>query len=358
LLGARLDASSNGKPDFNRPAAYFCGRNCDTLRAAKEDMIGRSTSMVAPRTFIRTLSALVVVLATAQIWPNERVAAQGMDMPMIPENAVQRVSDHVSAIMAWPNIVFVVGNRATLVVDTGMGARNGATVLREAQKLSKNQAIYLTTTHFHPEHSSGASAFPPGVILVRNRAQQEELNAHGAEYVALFGSRNPLIKDLLSDYKDRPPDMVYDNEMTLDLGGVTARLFYLGAAHTVGDELISVLPDNTLITGDVVQNKQTPNMPNDFSSPRSWIAILDKLEALKPRYIVPDHGPLGDGSLIAQERAFLVALQTRTLELKKSGKSADETAKMITDEFKVKYPDWTGINNAGNGARRVYAQSE
>jgi glyoxylase-like metal-dependent hydrolase (beta-lactamase superfamily II) len=313
--------------------------------------------MSAQRILIRTLATLGLFMMT-QFGLTARVAAQGMDMPLIPENAVQKVSDHVSAIVAWPNIVFVVGNRATLVVDTGMGARNGATVLREAQKLSKNQTIYLTTTHFHPEHSSGASSFPASVILVRNRVQQEELKAHGDEYVALFSGRSSLIKELLSDYKDRAPDMVYDNEMNLDLGGVSVKLFYLGAAHTQGDELIYVDPDKTLITGDVVQNKQTPNMPNDFSNPKSWIAILDKLEAMKPRYIVPDHGPLGDGSLIAQEREFLVALQARTLELKKSGKSADETAKMVADEFKAKYPDWTGINNAGNGARRVYAQSE
>ena len=40
--------------------------------------------------------------------------------PLLSENTVQ-VSDHVWAIMGWPNIGIVVGENATLVVDTGLG---------------------------------------------------------------------------------------------------------------------------------------------------------------------------------------------------------------------------------------------
>jgi Metallo-beta-lactamase superfamily len=68
-----------------------------------------------------------------------------------------KVSDHVWQIVGWPNIGFVVGEKATLVVDTGLGPRNGATVARVAKSLAPNNKLYLTTTHFHPEH---AGAWP------------------------------------------------------------------------------------------------------------------------------------------------------------------------------------------------------
>lgn len=51
-------------------------------------------------------------------------------------------------------------------------------------------------------------------------------------------------------------------------------------------------------------------------------------------------GALGDGSLIAKERAFLLELQTRSLELKRKGTPLDEAAKTATAEFKTKYPNW------------------
>ena len=87
------------------------------------------------------------------------------------------------------------------------------------------------------------------------------------------------------------------------------RLFWLGPAHTTGDELIFVDPDSALLPGDIVMSKLVPNMPTLESSPKNWLAILDKLEPLHPRYVVPDHGELGDGSLIGRERSFLADLQ-------------------------------------------------
>src|SRR5581483_9858232 len=151
-----------------------------------------------------------------------------------------RVSDHVYAIVGFPNIAIVTGARATLAVDTGMGARNGAVVMREAQKLARGAALYLTTTHFHPEHAGGEGAFPPQTILIRPAAQQEELERRGKEYLDLFSSRSAQNKELLAGVKFRAPDIVFDREVKIDLGGVTARLFWLGPAHTKGDELIFV----------------------------------------------------------------------------------------------------------------------
>lgn len=272
----------------------------------------------------------------------------------VPENAVTRVSDHVYAIIGFPNIAFVVGTRATLAVDTGMGPRNGAIVLREAQKLAKGPVLYLTTTHFHPEHAAGESAFPANTILIRPSAQQDEVARRGVEYIDLFSSRSAQNKELLQGVKMRQADVVFDREAKLDLGGVTARLFWLGAAHTKGDELIFVPEDSVLISGDIVQNKLVPNMPNEDASVKGWLSILDQLEPLKPRYVVPDHGALGDGSLIGKARAFLLDVQKRAQDLKRQGTSVEEAGKLLQAELKTRYPDWENLGPVPNLVRRVY----
>jgi len=275
----------------------------------------------------------------------------------VPENAVTRVSDHVYAIIGFPNIAYVVGTRATLVVDTGMGPRNGAIVLREAQKLAKGPMLYLTTTHFHPEHAAGESAFPAGTILIRPSAQQDEVDRRGTEYIDLFSSRSAQNKELLQGVKLRQADLVFDREAKLDLGGVTARLFWWGPAHTKGDELIFVPEDSVLISGDIVQSKLVPNMPNEDASVKGWLSLLDQLEPLKPRFVVPDHGALGDGSLIGKERAFLVDVQRRAQELKRQGTSVEEAGKLLQVELKAKYPDWENMNPVPNVVRRAYEEA-
>ena len=277
---------------------------------------------------------------------------------LLPENAVTKVSEHVYAIMGFPNVAIVVGDRATLVVDTGLGPRNGAVVMRQVEKLSKGPNLYLTTTHYHAEHVAGEQAFPDRTILIRPVAQQADIENKAPQFIERFRHRSPLWDGLLKDVKLRTPDIVFDREITVDLGGVAARLFWLGAAHTAGDELIWVEPDKALIPGDIVQSKQVPFMTAGEANVKNWIEILDKLEPLQPRFVVPDHGLLGDGSLIAKYRAFFMDLENRALELKRQGIPVDDAVRMLTAEFKAKHPDWENIDNVGNGVRRVYEESK
>src|SRR5436190_20015333 len=131
-------------------------------------------------------TAMTVAIASAQ-----------QNQPMVGENTTV-ISDHVWAIMGFPNIAIVVGERDTLVVDTGMGPKNGATVARVAAKLApNNQKLFLTTTHFHPEHAAGEPGFPAGTILIRNLLQQQEMEKHGIEIMERFRNNSAQNRELL-----------------------------------------------------------------------------------------------------------------------------------------------------------------
>jgi glyoxylase-like metal-dependent hydrolase (beta-lactamase superfamily II) len=277
------------------------------------------------------------------------------NQPLLGDEAV-KVSDHVWAIMGWPNIAIIVGSRAVLVVDTGLGPRNGATIARVVSKLAPgNQKLFLTTTHFHPEHAAGEAGFPAGTILIRNSVQQREMELHGKEMVDLFAGRSAQQKELLANATLRAADVTFDNEAKLDLGGVTARLLCFGGAHTKGDELTFVEPDRTLVSGDVVQNKVAPNIFRDGGTPSSWLAVLDQVMALNALHVLPDHSAPGDGSLVALEKKFISDLRNSALELKKKGVSADAAGTQLGSEFKTKYPDWPNMNVTGF-VRSIYAE--
>jgi glyoxylase-like metal-dependent hydrolase (beta-lactamase superfamily II) len=292
-----------------------------------------------------TLAALVTTSACAQ-----------MSQPMVQENAT-KISDHVWAIMGFPNIAIVVGSRATLVVDTGLGAKNGATAARVASKLAPNNSkLFLTTTHFHPEHAAGEPGFPAGTILIRNAGQQQDMEQHGQEMIDMFSSRSAQNKELLAGVVLRRPDVTFNQEATVDLGGVTARLLWFGEAHTKGDELTFVEPDRTLISGDVVQNKTIPNIVGG-GTPTTWLAVLDKVDALNAAHILPDHSAPGDGSLVAAERNLISGIRTRALALKGQGVSVDDAGKQISAELKTQHPDWPNTNAAGF-VKSVYAEPQ
>jgi glyoxylase-like metal-dependent hydrolase (beta-lactamase superfamily II) len=280
-----------------------------------------------------------------------------MNQPMVSENAT-KISDHVWAIMGFPNIAIVVGSHATLVVDTGLGPKNGATAARVAAKLApNNHKLFLTTTHFHPEHAAGEPGFPPATILIRNAVQQQEMEKHGQEMIDMFSQRSPQNKELLAGVVLRPPDVLFDQEVTIDLGGVTARLLWFGGAHTKGDELTFVEPDRTLISGDVVQNQTMPNIFGDGGTPASWLAVLEKAAALNATHVLPDHSAPGDGSLVAAEQNLISEIRTRALALKRQGVSSDDAGKQVSADLKTQHPDWPNTNASGF-VKSVYAEPQ
>jgi glyoxylase-like metal-dependent hydrolase (beta-lactamase superfamily II) len=177
------------------------------------------------------------------------------------------------------------------------------------------------------------------------------------EFILNFSRRTPELKALLQDVKPRPPDVVFDKEAQLDLGGVTVRLAWLGPAHTRGDNFIFVKEDGVLFTGDAVINRFFPIFPDADASGKNWLSILDQLDEFHPRTIVPGHGEVGDATLISTERAYLKAIQSRVVELKAQGKSADESEKLLLLEFRAKYPNWDNPGWIGDAAKRFYAEA-
>jgi len=291
------------------------------------------------------------------------VAAQAPSTdPLIRENAVSKVSEHVHVISDLnvglvPNVGIIVGSRATLVVDTGLGPRNGQTVLKVTNSVSTNRELYVVSTHFHPEHALGESAFPASAKIIRARAQQQDIDEFGLSLAKTFASRSPLVAELLDGAQFRKADVIFDREHTLDLGGVRVRMLSLGPTHTRGDTIVWVEGDRVLFAGDVVMNRTFVAFASPYSSVKAWLADFDQLEAFKPVKIVPSHGGVGDASLIAEQREVMKAIQSRAAELKKAGKTADETAATVQSELTAKYPNWAAPARVSAIAKTAYAEA-
>ena len=272
--------------------------------------------------------------------------------PLVRENATVKLSDHVWAI---PD--FNVGSKATLVVDTGLGPRNGETIVREMKKVSTNADVFVVLTHYHPEHSLGTAAFK-GAKLVMTRIQQQDMNELGKQIQDTFASRSPITADLLNGVAYPSPDILFDREYRLDLGGVDARLLWRGPAamHTRGDTMVFIEEDRVLFTGDVVMSQRFLAAQNT-SSISTWIATLDELTSLAPVKVVPSHGTIGDATLIARDREFLQTVQQRIGALKRDGKSSDEAVAAIVAEIAPKYPEWGNPSGASAVARAAYAEA-
>jgi len=282
--------------------------------------------------------------------------------PLVKEDATVKLAPHTYVIPDGnvglvPNVGIIVGSRATLVIDPGLGRRNGETVLREVAKISKNTELYIASTHFHAEHTTGYVAFPASAKYINSTVQEAEFEQSGMQMVQMFSGRSATTAEILKDAARRSAAITFDRDYTLDLGGVRVRFIVVGPTHTKGDTTFFVDGDNVLFAGDVVMNNSFL-AASAVSSMKAWLAAFDTLEALKPQTVVPAHGEVGPGTIIATNRTVMQGVQARARALKAEGRTADETAKTVQAEFQAQHPDWPRANGLAAAARSAYAEAQ
>lgn len=246
-----------------------------------------------------------------------------------------------------PNIGVVGGEHSVLVVETGMGPRNAEQVLAFATEYAKGRRLYLTTTHFHPEHAFGAQTFAADATFLLNSAQAEDLSVKGPGYLAMFAGLGEAVAHELRGVELAKPDVVYEQQFDLDLGGRVVELRATGRAHSKGDQVIRVPDEDVLFTGDLVEAGQFAIFPwfpphdLDVSGVR-WIEVVRRLAERRPRVVVPGHGDVGDTRLLTDVRDYLELLRDETWLRRDSGMNEETIVEEITAAMIQRYPDWVG----------------
>jgi glyoxylase-like metal-dependent hydrolase (beta-lactamase superfamily II) len=259
------------------------------------------------------------------------------DLVVIPDRRVPLV----------PNIGVIGGTHSVLVVDTGMGPANAGQVRTFAADYAGGRKLYLTTTHFHPEHAFGAQVFAGEATFLINRAQAEDLAARGPGYLEQFRGFGGAVARELTGVELATPDVIYDDAHDLDLGGRIVHLRPTGRAHTKGDQVVTVPDAGVLFTGDLAETGQFAIFPwfppydTDVSGIR-WIEVMKRLAATRPAIVVPGHGDIGGAQRLAEVRDYLELLRDETWLRRDSAMGEATIIEEVTALMIERHPEWTG----------------
>ncbi|MEV6984123.1 MBL fold metallo-hydrolase [Sphaerisporangium sp. NPDC051017] len=281
-----------------------------------------------PASVVPMADPAVQVAGTREIAP---------DLLVIPNHRVGLV----------PNIGIIGGTQAVLVVETGIGTDNAEQVLALASEAAKGRRLYLTTTHFHPEHAFGAQVFTGQATYLVNRAQADDLKTKGPGYLEMFRGMGGPIARRLDGVRPPTPDVIYDDGYDLDLGGRTVRLRPTGRGHTKGDQVVEVPDAGVLFTGDLAETGQFAIFPwfpphdTDVSGVR-WLAVMERLAATRPRVVVPGHGDLGGPEVLTGVRDYLRELRDETWLRRDSAMGEAEIVAEVRALLIERHPEWVG----------------
>ncbi|MEV6984433.1 MBL fold metallo-hydrolase [Sphaerisporangium sp. NPDC051017] len=243
-----------------------------------------------------------------------------------------------------PNIGIVVGDRAALVIDTGVGPGNGAHVRDTARRLAGGLPLYLAITQLDPGHGFGAQAFKGHATIVYSAAQRDRSRHHATAYLATFRGMGGAVAGRLDGMELVEPDLTYHDRCEIDLGGMRAVLRHWGPAHTADDQTVLV-DGRVLFAGDLLQSRMFPILPyfppfdTHFDGDR-WIEALDELIALDADVVVPGHGEVTDTRQIREVRAYLAHVREQTADSRARGVPFDDAAAAIERNALARWPGW------------------
>src|SRR5262249_26337363 len=106
----------------------------------------------------KTQAILVSLLLLAMAVP----AFSAPQVHAIGQGLYAYISDNDSSA----NSTFLVGDKAILVVDTGLNRQEGEKILHDVHVVSPLPIQYMVNTHYHPDHQGGNSTVGPSAIVI------------------------------------------------------------------------------------------------------------------------------------------------------------------------------------------------
>jgi glyoxylase-like metal-dependent hydrolase (beta-lactamase superfamily II) len=215
------------------------------------------------------------------------------------------------------NVGFIVGASGVIVVDTGTSFEHGQALLAAVRSVTDKPVLMAVVTHVRPEFLFGAGAFRAAGIPVLMHTKAARLMASRCE-TCLKALRQTLGEEAMRGTATFRPDQEFEDSITVDAGARPVQLIYLGHTSGPGDIAVFDSRSRTLFAGGLLEAHRVPDIQDsDFFG---WLRALRQLRSLRPRYIVPGHGPDGDGIIEAIEE-YLTQLQQSASFLAQTGVS-------------------------------------
>ncbi len=308
---------------------------------------------VQGRTFVAAL-ARKLILAAGLISMASAAVSQESTLPKKPREIVLRqVAPDLYFLFDYgsSNASFLVTEEGVIVVDTRQHVRDGEDLIARIRKVTDKPIKWVINSHFHADHYLGNPAFKAlGATIVAHSDTAALMQRMHSKEVArrgkFFASRGYDPKDV----KLVMPDVTFENEMTIRLGGKEVRLLYLGAGQNPGDTFVVFPHDRAIQTPGAFARRSWANTV--FTpSVEDWIGVLKKISAMNVDIVMPAHGDLAKPADIAEFAQFLSVQYDAVKAAAARGMSVDQVIAALPFE---QYKDWRNYARRAHSIRSLY----
>ncbi len=218
---------------------------------------------------------------------------------------LQRASEHV-----WwftpdertdrPALVAVAGTRSTALLEVGASVAHTAAFRTALEPFRLPPIRAAVLTHWHWDHSFGGAALDVPIIAHRDTAaelaHQASLDWSDAALDARVaaGEEIAFCRDMIrieipdrSDLEIVLPQIIVDDHLELDLGGVCVAIDHVGGDHAADSLVFHVVEDDLIVLGDCLY--QRLYAPEPYLTTTSVRALTERIGAYGARLAIEGH---------------------------------------------------------------------
>lgn len=193
------------------------------------------------------------------------VAQQEMQPP-----SMTKVADGVYHFFAMTySSLVVVGEAGVLVTDTAFVPR--AEIMKaEIAKITDKPVTHVAISHEHFDHVGGTEVFPDAMVVAQEKVED-------------FADLSPLMPF-------PEIDKTFDDQMTIDLGGISVDLHHIAVGDGVATTIALVPKTNTVFSVDMYEPEGFT--VHEFKEDTNFIGvrrILNTMVAWNPIYAINGH---------------------------------------------------------------------
>ena len=195
---------------------------------------------------------------------------------------LEKVSDRIWYLPNWEDndwctLGLVIGDNRVLMLDAGASRRHAEYFLARLDDNGLPHPDLCALTHWHWDHTYAMKRLRDrGVVTIADRDTNELLKKmkkwgwtdedmlHRIKTGEDLAFSYPHIND---EYPDKSrveivsADIIYDDELTLDLGGVTVRMRKIDNSHSYDCTVLYIPEEKCIFLGDIIYEDLLPEHP-------------------------------------------------------------------------------------------------
>ncbi|MFK7856272.1 MAG: MBL fold metallo-hydrolase [Granulosicoccus sp.] len=240
------------------------------------------------------------------------------------------------------NLTFIITEEGVVVVNASDNALLAEALHREIRSLTDKPVVYVILENGQGHAMLGTDYWQnQGAIVIAHADAFKEIESSGEQRLQRMQRRN---RDKAMGTQLALPDETFDDKRTLELGGVSIELLYLGPAHSPGDIVVWLPRQQLVIAGDTAFHQRLLPVFEDTDT-AGWLDTWPAFAALDARIVIPGHGEPTDMAEVTRwTRDYLVFLRGEIAKILDGGGS-------LIDAYNIDQSDYRHLDTFDELAR-------